>query len=138
MNKAEVKSQAQAMIKEIDTLMERLGKARTEEYEMRIGFEKKEREITDLGRDKIMSYSEGMEELKDPKTGRPNKEWSQFVLDKKLSEDVEYVEVMAGYYQYQQALAEAQSKVILWAEKIGLVKAQANLLAAVLRHLSSD
>jgi len=138
MNKTDVKAQAHTLVKEIDTLLKRLEKARTEELEMRIGFEKKERETTDLGRDKIIALSQEMQDLKDPKTGKSNKEWSQFVIDKQLSEDVEYVEAMAGYYQYQQAHIEAQAKVILWAEKIGLVRAQANLLTAILKYIADD
>ena len=138
--KSDLKSQALGIIDLQNTLSTRLSAMRHSEIRSRIDFEKAKIALSDLTRRKTieLSHLPQIAGATDPKTGKPNKEFSEFLLDEEMRADTEFRAQLVYFYNAQESYFEAQSNMLDVAERLSVAKSQARLLGAIMMLVSED
>ena len=138
--KGDLKAQALGIIDLQNALSTRLSDFRMKEIKSRIEFEKAKIALSDLTRHKTieLSHLPQIAGAVDPKTGKPNKEFSEFLLDEEMRNDTEFRAQLVYFYNAQESYFEAQNNMLDVAEQLSVAKSQARLLGALMILVSDD
>lgn len=126
--------QGKRLIPALDEAADFLAQMRNEQGVMSINAETAKDHMMKVHRQKTLEISLMPEiaEAKDPKTGRQNKDWTQYLIDEELEQDEQYISALGGMYEAQQQLQDASNNVLDAVERINVLKTQARLVSSML------
>ena len=140
MDMYEIAIQAKELIDYQNNLLDKIAELRKQYAEARIEYEKQKGAMEVLHRNKTMEFALAPEirEATDPRSGKSNKEWTQFLIDEALEADQEYIKQFTHVYDAQKVMFLAESDQLILAEKLGVSKAQARLISSLLEYSSGE
>lgn len=116
----------------IQSSLDAMEEARKNEAESRLAHMRAEQRLKDIQRDLIISASESMGTVNDPKTGRPNEPWGKLMVEQQVQANkkwqdayAEFMNAEAGYANWSVQLANA-------VERLGAFKSIARLYAGLM------
>ena len=135
-----VKQQIEGLITRQNNILESLGKFRKQYAEARISYETQQTAMTTLHREKTMKLAldPSISEATDPRSGRANKEWSQYLIDAELESDQDYIKQFARVWDAQQDMFNAEADQLILAEELGVTKVQSRMLSSLLDYASGE
>lgn len=129
----QLKIQAVGVLKRLSQLAEVMENARSSYGQAKGTLEKAKDEHSLVVRKRLVAIStmEQHQNLIDPRTGKSNTDWTKLIIDNAMDTDEE---TLASYYALTTArdrVASEENNVLSLSDEIGVLKAQARLLAAI-------
>lgn len=89
--------------------------------------------LANLSRDVIFEITSqpGFAEIRDPRTGRFNQEWSRWVVDRQLEKDERVIQALADYHAAQEAHTEAVVRMQQAKAKLDAINIRMTFLSAL-------
>ena len=130
--------QGQGLVTYMEEQVELLGKKRMDQAQASLAAEKAKDNMLQVHRQKTLEFSllPEVADSIDPKTNKANKDWAQYKLDELLESDKDYITAIGGVYKYQEELTILQAEILDIAERVGVSKASARLISAMLGVLA--
>lgn len=134
------RAQIKNIINHMDELSGRLSEFRGRFVKSQVAFERAKQDLSNLTRQKTIELSmlPHLQNATDPKTGKTNKEFSEFLLDEEMRHDPAFQQQIVIFYNSQEAWFEAQNDVLDVAEQLSVLKSQARLLASLMMLEAED
>jgi hypothetical protein len=139
MNKQEAESQYKALTELLAQKLARLDEARREQVKTKVAFEREQETYGRLIRDLKMVYAEdpAIKNQPDPSTGKVNKEWTTWLIEKAVEKDAEFVQGTGVFYAIQEAYFAAEVALHQAGEDVAATKADMLLFGALLKYVGS-
>lgn len=133
-------SQSQGLIELLNEETTALTKACRAEGQARLALEKHVSQMKDTHRRLVIEYSQREEYAQrvDPRTGKTNKEWTDLLIEEAVSQDPRLVGMVGSFYELQQETIMAQAALANISDRVGSVRVQCRLLAALLTSLAAE
>jgi hypothetical protein len=139
MDKANAEAQYDGLRKLLAERLKHLDSARREQVKTKIAFEREQDAFGKAIRDLKMTYAQdpAIQHQPDPSTGKPNKEWSGWLIERAVEKDPEYITSTGTFYAVQEAYFASEVALHQAGEEVAATKAEMLLLAALMKYLSS-
>jgi hypothetical protein len=132
--------EAERIMEMMEHIVEELDEARENEVTFALEADAAKDEMLTTHRQLTLELSilPDIAESVDPRTGRANKDWSQFLLDEKLERDPRYIQAAGKMYEMQEKVMRVRSFIVQKVEMLNMLKTQARLITALLGALSDE
>lgn len=119
------------LLRRCDELVKDLRTARKLEVNNFLAHEDAKEKMLKYRRDFVVAWVEepNFSKIVDPRTGKSNKDWYDWVLERRLEADPNYVEVLQKFYNTQREYVESQGRVMTISEELQNINARLNLLS---------
>lgn len=137
---SEIQERVEALMQSLEKVQQASETARRKEAEAKIAFEKAQSRLGRLvfQREMEMYQRPDIQQAVDPVTGEPSKEWAKQLVRSLLEVDDEYLGWIGEHEEAKQQYEYAQIEHVNKTEKLGMLKAQARLLAVMLQYGSDS
>ena len=139
MNKADAEAQYDGITKLLAERLKNLDRARRDQLKTKIAFEREQDAFGKTVRDLKMTYADdpSIRSQPDPSTGKPNKEWAAWLIERAVERDQEFIQGTGRFYAVQEGYFGAELALHQAGEELNAVKAEMLLFAALMRYLST-
>ena len=120
-----------SLLQRQDEILTNLRITRKLEVNNFLAHEKAKDDLMRVKRDRIMDITSDpkFQDMKDPRTGKPNKEWLEWVLERRMEQDPDFVQALATFYQSQQDYVTIQADAMNLVDELNSLNARMGLLS---------
>jgi len=137
---SDLPTQVENIRKAGESLLDALGAVRGRQAKAQITIDRLQEEIVRLHRELTIeiAMTKEMSEMTDPRTGKPNKDWTELLTEDRIAKHPKFAEMAEKLRDAQTELFEAQNAVSDLADRLGEHRTQSRLLAALVYHMTGE
>lgn len=139
MNKQEAEAQYKSLTEQLSQRLVRLDEVRREQVKTKVSFEREQDTFGRSVRDLKMTYAQdpAIRNQPDPSTGKVNKDWTTWLIERAVEKDHEFVQATGAFYVAQEAYFGSEVALHQAGEEVSAIKADMLLLGALLKYVAS-